>query len=306
MAAGKGRKRQKKDPAMPKRPMSAYLFFLEKNRARLKESDPDISIVQMTSRLAEMWKKVSDDEKAACEALAKKDRDRYAAEKEAYMAAPSAGAQPSGGGKAKKGGEQPELRMPKKPHSAYICFNMEYRAAAKEKPDNSGNFTDISKEIGQKWSTMTEAHKKKYYDRAAEDTERYNRELEAFIAAGGEVPTKKKGKGAAAAEEEGDPGPGAVVAESMPVCSKKAPKPAGAAAASSSLINFNAVDMALVKEGVMSVACLDAYYEVVEALRTKRHTVSEAATAYLAGSQPDWPAFLIHVLGLTTAKRYLK
>lgn len=59
-AAGK-RKRQRKDPDAPKRPMSAYFLFAQDHRPEYKEDN--MQPQEITKALAERWKALSDDAK---------------------------------------------------------------------------------------------------------------------------------------------------------------------------------------------------------------------------------------------------
>ena len=53
------------------------------------------------------------------------------------------------------------------------------------------SITEVSKTIGERWKTVSAEDKKMYEEKAAEDKQRYIREMEAFKAAGGQVATPK-------------------------------------------------------------------------------------------------------------------
>ena len=52
-----------RDPNEPRRPPSAYLLFTSKARAEVTKSEPELKPAEMMSKLAEMWKDLSNSEK---------------------------------------------------------------------------------------------------------------------------------------------------------------------------------------------------------------------------------------------------
>ena len=61
-------KRKDKDPNAPKRAASAYMLWLNANRASIKDelltSNPDTKITDVTKRAGELWKELTEEEKA--------------------------------------------------------------------------------------------------------------------------------------------------------------------------------------------------------------------------------------------------
>lgn len=55
--------KRKRDPDAPKRPMSAYLSYANKLRAKVKSNNPDCSNGEISKILSNMWKGMSDDER---------------------------------------------------------------------------------------------------------------------------------------------------------------------------------------------------------------------------------------------------
>ena len=51
----KGRKRAKKDPNAPKKPLSAYMLFLQDKRADIKAKYPGCSVADIAKKGGEMW-----------------------------------------------------------------------------------------------------------------------------------------------------------------------------------------------------------------------------------------------------------
>jgi hypothetical protein len=82
----KGGKRAKKDPNAPKRGLSAYMFFANENREKVREDNPDATFGQVGKLLGERWKALSESERAPYKAKADADKKRYEDEKAAYLA----------------------------------------------------------------------------------------------------------------------------------------------------------------------------------------------------------------------------
>ncbi|KAH7727230.1 High mobility group protein 1.2 [Aphelenchoides avenae] len=66
-----------------------------------------------------------------------------------------------------------------------------YEEHKKKYPDESVQVTEISKRCSEKWKTMSEDEKKRFYELAQKDAERYNAEVQAY---GGEDTTRRKKK----------------------------------------------------------------------------------------------------------------
>ncbi|KAI9261758.1 high mobility group box domain-containing protein [Sporodiniella umbellata] len=76
-------RRAKKDPAAPKRGLSAYMFFSQDNRAVVKEENPNATFGEIGKLLGEKWKNLTDDEKKPYNDKAEADKKRYEDEKAA-------------------------------------------------------------------------------------------------------------------------------------------------------------------------------------------------------------------------------
>ena len=48
----------------PKRPLSAFFVYCQEQRAQLKTNFPDLKPKEISCKLGEMWKELSDDEKS--------------------------------------------------------------------------------------------------------------------------------------------------------------------------------------------------------------------------------------------------
>jgi len=74
--ASKKRKRAKKDPNMPKRGLSSYMFFAKEYRPKLLKEDPSLSIGDVGKKTGAKWKEMTNEDKevrvwprAACGAV---------------------------------------------------------------------------------------------------------------------------------------------------------------------------------------------------------------------------------------------
>ncbi len=76
--------KSKKDPAAPKRPLSAYMFFSQDQRERVKQANPEAGFGDVGRLLGAKWKEMSDAEKKPYNDMANRDKARAEAEKAAY------------------------------------------------------------------------------------------------------------------------------------------------------------------------------------------------------------------------------
>ena len=74
---GGGRKRQKKDPNAPKRPLSAFFLFCHDERPAVKEAHPTYSVGDVAKDLGEKWNKIAPEVKQKYEAKAQIEKGRY-------------------------------------------------------------------------------------------------------------------------------------------------------------------------------------------------------------------------------------
>jgi len=77
----KSRKTNKRDPYAPKRPASAYLLWLNQNRAAIKDelltTNPDAKITDVSKRAGELWKQMNDDDKTTFITASEELRAKY-------------------------------------------------------------------------------------------------------------------------------------------------------------------------------------------------------------------------------------
>ncbi|KAI0984056.1 hypothetical protein GJ496_005664 [Pomphorhynchus laevis] len=80
--SGESRKRKKRDPLAPKRPLSAFFLFCQEERPKVREEHPSASISEIAKVMGEKWSKIDPERKKAYEEdaiRAKANYDREAA-----------------------------------------------------------------------------------------------------------------------------------------------------------------------------------------------------------------------------------
>ncbi|KAH6911927.1 high mobility group box domain-containing protein [Coprinopsis sp. MPI-PUGE-AT-0042] len=85
-AAKGGKKGAEKDPNKPKRPLSAYMYFSQDWRERIKTENPEAGFGEVGKLLGAKWKELDEEEKKPYVELANKDKQRAEDEKAAYKA----------------------------------------------------------------------------------------------------------------------------------------------------------------------------------------------------------------------------
>lgn len=73
-----------KDPNLPRRPKSAYIYFCHELRPKLKETLPNAKLPEVARELGKRWSTVSNEEKEKFEKMSCEDKQRYVEEMEMY------------------------------------------------------------------------------------------------------------------------------------------------------------------------------------------------------------------------------
>jgi high mobility group protein B2 len=77
-------KRAKKHPDAPKRASSAFLFYSQVMRSRIKSENPDMKNTDISKQLGEAWSKATESQKAPFVEKEREDRARYKREMEEW------------------------------------------------------------------------------------------------------------------------------------------------------------------------------------------------------------------------------
>lgn len=170
----------KKDPNLPKRPLSSYMFFCNLNRDKTREKlGKDSTMISVTKELSKQWKLVKNNKSELMKynKMAQQDIERHKTEMETYF---------------KENGSRPEVlkivkkRMgPKYPKSAYLFFCDKYRPNIK-KDNPKMSATDVTRELGKMWADMKEDKSKLkemkiYQTKSQKDKERYMSEKNSTV-----------------------------------------------------------------------------------------------------------------------------
>lgn len=153
--------------------MSAFFLYSNANRARIKAENPDIKFGRVAQVLSEEFKQISAAERAIWDQKALEDKERYAREMQDYT--PPSDIEDDGPKKKKK----KDPNAPKRNMSAFFLYSNDIRPTVKaENPE--AKFGDIAKIISRQYKQLPERELEKYQKLAAEDKERYQRQMQAY------------------------------------------------------------------------------------------------------------------------------
>lgn len=81
---GGEKRKRRKDPNAPKRPLSAFFLFCADERPKVRVENPELGVGEIAKELGERWAGLSSDAKRKYYERHQKDRARYQREKKAY------------------------------------------------------------------------------------------------------------------------------------------------------------------------------------------------------------------------------
>jgi len=70
-------RKQKKNPDLPKKPLTPYLYFTMDKRQSVKDGNKDIKFAETTKRLGEMWKEITPEDRKIYDEKGREDKARY-------------------------------------------------------------------------------------------------------------------------------------------------------------------------------------------------------------------------------------
>jgi len=161
-----------KDLYRPKGRRTAFIFFSKHCRDEHKRKFPmhSIGIGEISRRCGEIWKTMTDREKAPYYEMAEEDKDRYEAEMTGWRP-----------GQIFSSPDGRDPNAPKRYMSSYIFFSNDYRPIVREK-DPTLTLPEVSRCLGIAWKSLTAEQRRMYEKRANEDKERYNRDMMVYAA----------------------------------------------------------------------------------------------------------------------------
>jgi uncharacterized short protein YbdD (DUF466 family) len=156
----------------PKGRMSAYTFFVQTCREehRKKHPNENVNFTEFSKKCAERWKQMTDKEKKRFAEMADKDKIRYDREMATYTP-------PGGQPVSKKKKKDPNA--PKRPLSAFFIYCADERGGVKA-IHPSYSVGEVAKELGERWNKVPADVKSKYEQRAQQDKQRYEKEMDAY------------------------------------------------------------------------------------------------------------------------------
>lgn len=179
-----------KDPNKPKRPTSAYFYFVAKEREEAKKRGEDISrVAEWTKVVSARWRELSTSGRKPFDELAAKDKQRYEKQMSTYTG---------------PGAKRPkDANKPKRAQSAYFLFLADFRAREKTNFQHEGGHKDLIKAAGEAWNKLSQQEKKPYEMKHVELKEQYEAAM-ADYAAGGSAKKAKANNGAAQEVDDDD------------------------------------------------------------------------------------------------------
>jgi len=84
---GEKRKKKKKDPLAPKRPLSAFFHYCKEERPKLKAMNPSLSVGEIAKELGDRWNHTAPEGKQTYEEAAQRDKERYEKEMNDFRSA---------------------------------------------------------------------------------------------------------------------------------------------------------------------------------------------------------------------------
>jgi len=173
--------KQRKDPNKPKGVKSAYIFFVEKQRAEHEKNGEQISFAELSKKCGVLWADMDDEDKAPFVKHSEKDRKRYQNEMKDYVPQQNSDSDSDddGGQQKKKKKKVKDPNAPKRPISAYFFFAADKRPEIRAKYPGC-TVTEVASKIGAKWRDLDDEDKQPYEEQAAKDKDRYLRECTAY------------------------------------------------------------------------------------------------------------------------------
>jgi len=155
-----------KDPNKPKRPTSAYFYFVADQRVTQKAAGRKITkVAEWTKEVSAIWREITDKDRKQFDVKAATDKARYDEEMCAYK------------------GKDPN--KPKRGQSAYFLFLADFRAKNKGVYDEN---KELLRAAGAEWKDLDDEEKKPYDDAAAIEKKNYEAAMKDYTP---NIPVKK-------------------------------------------------------------------------------------------------------------------
>ncbi|KAF7828162.1 high mobility group B protein 6-like [Senna tora] len=201
--------KKEKDPLKPKHPVSAFILYTNDRRAAILAENK--TILEVSKITGEEWKNMTEEQKRPYEEIAKKNKEKYVQEMEAYKQKKDEESanlkkeeeeqmklqkqealqllkkkektenliKKSKKKKQNKEDKNSDPNRPKRPPSSFILFSKEARKSIQEERLEINNST-MNALISVKWKELSEAERQAWNNKAAEAMDVYKKELEEY------------------------------------------------------------------------------------------------------------------------------
>ena len=142
----------------PKRPLSAFMFFVRLNRANVTKNLINRNAKEVAAKLGDIWKNINSGVKQKFEQLALVDKNRYIEAKKIYMLSNNT------------------VIHIVKPRNSYVIFSIEQRLIISQQQPHL-KFLEVNQIIVRHWKALKDKEKQLYKDKAEADKIRYIKEV---------------------------------------------------------------------------------------------------------------------------------
>ncbi|CAN1254263.1 High mobility group B protein 13 [Linum perenne] len=208
---GSKKTKKEKDPLKPKQPMSAFFIFSNDRRAALLADNKNVT--EAAKIAGEEWKNMTEKQKSPYEKIAKKNKEKYLIEMEAYKQKKEEEAMnimkeeeehlklqkqeamqllkkkektdniikktKEEEKQNKKKNQNTDPNKPKKPASSFFLFSKEARKSIMQERPGVNNST-VTALISLKWKELKEEERQIWNAKAAETMDAYKKEIEEY------------------------------------------------------------------------------------------------------------------------------
>ncbi|KAE8697616.1 High mobility group B protein 6 [Hibiscus syriacus] len=205
----KKKTKKERDPLKPKQPMSAFFLFSSKRRAALLTEDKSNNILDVAKIAGEEWKNMTEEQRRPYHEMAKKNKEKYMEEMEAYKKRKEEEASSlqkqeeetmklhkqealqllkkektdniikKTKEKRQKNKPVSDPNKPRKPASSFLLFSKEARKTLMQEREGINNST-LNALISVKWKELGEEERNVWNGKAAEAMEEYKKKLEEY------------------------------------------------------------------------------------------------------------------------------
>lgn len=180
----------KRDPAIPKKPMTSYMLFIHDHRQEIKDSLPlDGPAGQFFVEAGKRWSALDDSAREPYKARAEQLRAAYLKEMKDFLAKGGVITEKKRPVRKRTRGKKVQRRdplEPKKPQTAWMLWLQENREQiAAELPTDQRSMADVTQEAGRRWKVLGAKEKVPFLKKADAEKAKYLKEMqeyEAFLA----------------------------------------------------------------------------------------------------------------------------